>query len=104
MSQCFDELYFSVSNWGSELDETLLYHNGNEKPKGFGEKLLFTVLTMKQLTCSFFCVTSCLVAGHIGIAVPDVNAACKFFEKQGVKFHKKRASGEFGNTTVRVSN
>ncbi|XP_026197897.1 lactoylglutathione lyase-like [Anabas testudineus] len=53
-------------NWGSELDQNLSYNHGNDKPLGFG---------------------------HIGVAVPNVHAACKFFEKQGVKFLKKPASG-----------
>lgn len=30
----------SVSNWGSESDENLSYHNGNNQPQGFGEKLV----------------------------------------------------------------
>lgn len=46
-------------NWGSEADENHLYHNGNSDPKGFG---------------------------HIGIAVPDIQAACKMFKELGVKF------------------
>ncbi|KAM7395840.1 hypothetical protein PAMA_007225 [Pampus argenteus] len=54
-------------NWGSESDESLTYHNGNNEPRGFG---------------------------HIGIAVPDVNAACKVFEDQGVTFVKKPDSGK----------
>lgn len=63
---------------------------------------------MEQLTCSLLCVcavgvTSCLVAGHIGIAVPDVNAACQLFEKQGVKFLKNPASGEFEKTIIKLS-
>ncbi|XP_026164043.1 lactoylglutathione lyase-like [Mastacembelus armatus] len=53
-------------NWGSELDGNLSFHNGNKNPRGFG---------------------------HIGIAVPDVDAACRLFEEQGVTFVKKPASG-----------
>ncbi|KAL0967623.1 hypothetical protein UPYG_G00254620 [Umbra pygmaea] len=54
-------------NWGSELDENLSHHNGNSEPRGFG---------------------------HIGIAVPDVNAACKVFEELGVTFVKKPDEGK----------
>uniref|UniRef100_A0A3Q4GW28 Lactoylglutathione lyase n=1 Tax=Neolamprologus brichardi TaxID=32507 RepID=A0A3Q4GW28_NEOBR len=43
-------------NWGTECDADLSYHNGNNERRGFG---------------------------HIGIAVPDVYAACKLFEEQG---------------------
>lgn len=35
-----------------------------------------------------------LLTGHIGIAVPDVYAACKLFEEQGVKFVKKPDDGK----------
>lgn len=39
-------------------------------------------------------LTSCLVSGHIGIRVPDINEACKLFEELNVKFIKKPDSGE----------
>lgn len=34
------------------------------------------------------------VSGHIGISVPDVDDACKYFEKEKVTFVKKPDSGE----------
>ncbi|XP_008308946.1 lactoylglutathione lyase-like [Cynoglossus semilaevis] len=49
-------------NWGSESDESQSYHNGNSDPHGFG---------------------------HIGITVPDVFAACRLFQEEGVTFVKK---------------
>nr|XP_033793307.1 lactoylglutathione lyase [Geotrypetes seraphini] len=53
-------------NWGTENEEKG-YHNGNSDPRGFG---------------------------HIGLAVPDVHAACKRFEELGVTFVKKPDEGK----------
>lgn len=58
-------------NWGTESDpEFKGYHSGNSEPKGFG---------------------------HIGFAVPDVEAACKRFEELGVEFVKKPNDGKMKN-------
>lgn len=54
-------------NWGDEDDEQLQYHNGNDEPKGFG---------------------------HIGFAVPDLDAACARFESLDVPFVKRPMDGK----------
>ena len=54
-------------NWGDENDDSVSYHSGNEEPKGFG---------------------------HIGFAVPDIDAACERFEKMGVEFQKRPDDGK----------
>lgn len=54
-------------NWGTENDEGFPgYHSGNEEPRGFG---------------------------HIGMCVPDVEAACERFASLGVEFVKRPNDG-----------
>ena len=54
-------------NWGTEDEPDFAYHNGNDEPKGFG---------------------------HIGFAVPDLEAACARFEELGVSFVKRPQDGK----------
>lgn len=54
-------------NWGTESDPDAEYHNGNSDPRGFG---------------------------HIGLMVPDVEAACSRFANLGVEFVKKPQDGK----------
>jgi lactoylglutathione lyase len=54
-------------NWGTEKEAGEPYHSGNDDPRGFG---------------------------HIGLAVPDVDAACERFEKLDVEFVKRPNDGK----------
>jgi lactoylglutathione lyase len=54
-------------NWGTEDDASFKYHDGNAQPQGFG---------------------------HIGISVPDVDAACQRFEELDVEFVKRPNDGK----------
>ncbi|WP_290647809.1 lactoylglutathione lyase [Aquisalimonas sp.] len=54
-------------NWGTENDPQFSYHNGNDAPQGFG---------------------------HIGFAVPEVEAACQRFDELGVEFVKRPNDGK----------
>ncbi|CAG8503564.1 13381_t:CDS:2 [Funneliformis mosseae] len=53
-------------NWKTELDPNFEYHHGNKDPQGFG---------------------------HLAIAVDNIEAACKRFNDNGVKFIKKLTDG-----------
>ena len=53
-------------NYGTETEDGAIYHNGNEDPRGFG---------------------------HLGISVPDVDAACERLEAAGAEFVKRPNEG-----------
>lgn len=57
-------------NWGDEDKADLQYHSGNEEPKGFG---------------------------HIGFAVPDLDAACQRFDELGVAYVKRPEDGSMND-------
>jgi len=57
-------------NWGSEKEADLVYHNGNDEPKGFG---------------------------HIGFAVPNLDAACQRFDELGVSYVKRPEDGKMND-------
>uniref|UniRef100_A0A3P9C803 Glyoxalase I n=1 Tax=Maylandia zebra TaxID=106582 RepID=A0A3P9C803_9CICH len=69
-------------NWGTESDNLFVQRSDRF--------VCFSMLDLLWLS-----LLSRFHAGHIGIAVPDVYAACKLFEEQGVRFVKKPETGEF---------
>ncbi|AUB78450.1 lactoylglutathione lyase [Spiribacter aquaticus] len=54
-------------NWGSEDDPDLQFHDGNSEPQGFG---------------------------HICVSVPDLDAAERWFDDNGVEFIKRPDQGK----------
>lgn len=54
-------------NWGTEDDPDFKYHNGNEEPRGYG---------------------------HICFSVPDLDAAVRWFDENGVEFVKRPDQGK----------
>ena len=57
-------------NYGTEKDSSFAYHDGNSEPQGFG---------------------------HICISVDDLDAACKRFEEEGVRWKKRLTDGRMKN-------
>ncbi len=57
-------------NWGTEDDADFAYHNGNAAPQGFG---------------------------HICIAVPDLDAAIRWLDENGVTYVKRPEQGKMKN-------
>ena len=53
-------------NWGTEIDGAFRYHDGNAQPQGFG---------------------------HICFAVPDLDAAIRWLDENGVPFVKRPQEG-----------
>jgi lactoylglutathione lyase len=54
-------------NWGTESDADFAYHNGNAQPQGFG---------------------------HICFSVPDLDAAVRWFDDNGVAYVKRPEQGK----------
>lgn len=57
-------------NWGTEDDADFAYHNGNTAPQGFG---------------------------HICISVPDLDAAIRWLDENGVAYVKRPEQGKMKN-------
>jgi len=57
-------------NYGTEKEEGMVYHNGNDQPQGFG---------------------------HICVSVDDLHEACKFMEGKNVNWKKRLTDGRMKN-------
>lgn len=57
-------------NWGTENDPQARYHNGNDKPQGYG---------------------------HICFTVPDLEAACGWMDENNVTFQKRPEDGRMNH-------